>query len=136
MVRPIIRDPKILSQKSKTATAEDLPVAQDVADTLRAHLDESAGMAAIMIGEKKRIIAVCNGPMIITMLNPKILSGTETYEAETECFLTGRVHRTARYKTVRVRWQDQQMKEHTAILDGFAAETVQHMIDHCDGKPV
>lgn len=134
MVRTIIRDPAFLSQKSKPATAEDLPAAQDLADTLRAHLDETAGLAAIMIGVRKRIIAVCNGPMIIPMLNPKILSGSGQYETEASCFLAdGKRHTAARYRTIRIRWQDQQMKEHTTILDGFTAETVQHMIDHCNG---
>ena len=134
MVRTIIRDPAILRQKSKPATAEDLPAAQDLADTLSAHLAESAGLAAIMIGLRKRIIAVCNGPMIITMLNPEILGGTEAYEHEENCFVMEQVWTVKRYKTIRIRWQDQQMKVHTAILDGFVAETVQHMIDHCNGK--
>lgn len=136
MIRPIIRDSSILRQKSKPATAEDRAAAQDLTDTLGEHLGEMTGMAAIMIGERKRIIAVCNGPMIVTMLNPKILGGSGAYEKEEECSVLGTTCTVRRYRTIRVLWQDLQMKEHTAILDGFTAETVQHMIDHCNGKLV
>ena len=39
MIRPIIKDPIFLSQKSAPATAQDLPIAQDLQDTLEAHRD-------------------------------------------------------------------------------------------------
>ena len=39
MVREIIRDETFLSQKAEPATLEDLPVAQDLMDTLTAHRD-------------------------------------------------------------------------------------------------
>ena len=37
MERTIMKDPVFLAQKSAPATAEDLPVAQDLLDTLIAH---------------------------------------------------------------------------------------------------
>lgn len=61
MIQPIVRDVMFLSCKSQMATAEDLPVARDLADTLRAHAHECVGMAANMIGIRKRIIAVMAG---------------------------------------------------------------------------
>ena len=72
MIQPIMKDPLFLAQKSEEATAEDLPIAEDLADTLKAHLDHCVGMAANMIGKRKRIIAVCNGPVLLTMINPRI----------------------------------------------------------------
>ena len=56
MIRPIMKDPIFLSQKSAPATVPDLPVAQDLRDTLQAHRDGCVGMAANMIGVAKRII--------------------------------------------------------------------------------
>ena len=50
MVREIVHDPIFLAQKSVPATAEDLPVAQDLLETLMAHKDGCVGMAANMIG--------------------------------------------------------------------------------------
>ena len=65
MIQPIVRDVMFLSCKSQMATAEDLPVARDLADTLRAHAHECVGMAANMIGIRKRIIAVMAGKTVL-----------------------------------------------------------------------
>ena len=58
MVRPIVKDPIFLAQKSAPASAEDLSVGEDLLDTLAAHSDGCVGMAANMIGVLKRVIAV------------------------------------------------------------------------------
>ena len=63
MIRPIVHDPFFLAQESQPATEADRQIITDLMDTLRANLDRCVGMAANMIGEKKRIIVFCNGPM-------------------------------------------------------------------------
>ena len=68
MIREINHDPIFLSQKSAEATADDVHIAMDLADTLRANLDRCVGMAANMIGQRKRIIAIVKGPMIMQKL--------------------------------------------------------------------
>ena len=55
MVKPITKDPIFLAQKSVPATILDLPVAQDLKDTLEAHREGCVGMAANMIGVNKRV---------------------------------------------------------------------------------
>ena len=50
MIKPIVKDIFFLSQKSEVATKQDLPVGQDLMDTLRANQNHCAGMAANMIG--------------------------------------------------------------------------------------
>ncbi len=133
MIRPIVHDPIFLAQPSTPATADDLPVARDLIDTLAANLDRCVGMAANMIGERKRIIVMARGPMVTAMLNPKILSASGEYETEEGCLSLTGVRKTKRYRTIRLSWQDMQMKEQTGTLDGFQAQIVQHEIDHCDG---
>ena len=134
MIREIVHDPVFLAQPSAEAKEEDLPVARDLADTLQAHLDVCVGMAANMIGERKRIIAVARGPLVVVMLNPEILSCAQPYETEEGCLSLAGKRKTKRYRFIRLRWQDMRMKEHTEQLDGFQAQIVQHEIDHCDGK--
>ena len=134
MIREIVRDPIFLSQKSTEATAEDVPIALDLIDTLQANLDRCVGMAANMIGERKRIIAIARGLMIVAMLNPKIISRSGEYETEEGCLSLDGVRKTKRYRSIRITWQDAQMREHIGTLDGFQAQIVQHEIDHCDGK--
>ncbi len=133
MIREIVRDPIFLSQKSTEATAEDVPIALDLIDTLQANLDRCVGMAANMIGERKRIIVMARGPLVTAMLNPKILSASGEYETEEGCLSLQGTRKTKRYRIIRLSWQDMRMKEHTDTLDGFPAQIVQHEIDHCDG---
>ncbi len=45
------------SPEKRVCPAEDLPIAQDLLETLIAHKDGCVGMAANMIGVAKRIIA-------------------------------------------------------------------------------
>ena len=134
MVREIVHDPVFLAQPSIEATEEDLPVAVDLIDTLKANLDRCVGMAANMIGERKRIIVMAKGPLAVAMINPKILSASGEYETEEGCLSLEGVRKTKRYRSIRLQWQDMQMKAHIGTLDGFQAQIVQHEIDHCDGK--
>ena len=133
MIRPIVHDPLFLARPSVPATEADLPIANDLIDTLRANLDRCVGMAANMIGERKRIIAMARGPMVVVMLNPKILSKSGEYETEEGCLSLEGVRKTTRYRSIRLSWQDMQMKEHIGTLDGFQAQIVQHELDHCNG---
>ena len=61
MIKPIVRDVFFLNQRAEEATKADLPVAQDLEDTLRANRERCVGMAANMIGFRKRIIIVSAG---------------------------------------------------------------------------
>ena len=65
-------DVLFLAQKSEEATKDDLYIVDDLIDTLRANLDDCVGMAANMIGVKKRIIVFSVGEMIVPMINPII----------------------------------------------------------------
>lgn len=134
MIREIVRDPVFLAQPSVPATKEDLHVVTDLIDTLKANLDRCVGMAANMIGERKRIIAMARGPMVIAMINPVILSASGEYETEEGCLSLEGTRKTKRYRSIRLKWQDVQLKEHVGTLEGFQAQIVQHEIDHCDGK--
>ena len=57
MIKELANDPIFLAGKSEVATKDDLHVALDLLDTLMAHKKSCVGMAANMIGVRKRIIA-------------------------------------------------------------------------------
>ena len=48
MIKELMHDPIFLAGKSDIATKEDLPIAQDLLDTLIAHRENCVGMAANM----------------------------------------------------------------------------------------
>ena len=57
MIKELMHDPIFLAGKSDVATKEDLQVAQDLLDTLMAHRERCVGMAANMIGVRKRTVS-------------------------------------------------------------------------------
>ena len=133
MERPIMRDPIFLSQKSAPAAAEDLPVARDLLDTLIAHRDGCVGMAANMIGVARRIIAFDNDGTYTVMLNPEIVKAGGPYEAEEGCLSLAGVRKAKRYRSIKVRYQNEAMQVRLKTFTGFPAQIIQHEIDHCNG---
>ena len=85
MIKEIIHDPIFLAGKSEIATNEDLQVAQDLLDTLIANREGCVGMAANMIGVRKRIIVFDNGGTYMIMFNPEIIKKSGQYDAEEGC---------------------------------------------------
>ncbi len=84
-----MHDPIFLAGKSEVATKEDLQVANDLLETLIAHKESCVGMAANMIGVRRRIIAFLDesgrAPTYTVMLNPEITGRDGIYETEEGC---------------------------------------------------
>lgn len=134
MVKELMHDPLFLGQKSEPASKADIQTAKDLLDTLIFHKNTCVGMAANMIGVKKRIIAFDNGGIYAVMLNPEIIEKSAPYETEESCLsLLGGPRKTVRYESIKVRWQTMDLKTHTAQFTGFTAQIIQHEIDHCNG---
>ena len=134
MIKDIIHDPIFLAGKSELATREDLQIAQDLLDTLVAHKNDCVGMAANMIGVRKRIIAFDNEGTYMTMFNPEIIKKSEAYDTEEGCLsLLGGLRKCKRYKTIKVKWQTSDFQTRIKTFTGWPAQIIQHEIDHCDG---
>ena len=133
MIRPIEKDPFFLGRKSRPATAEDLPIVRDLLDTLTAHREGCVGMAANMIGQAVRIIAFDNEGSCMAMLNPEIIKSAELYEAEEGCLSLPGIRKTKRYRSIKVRYQNEQMQTRLKTFTGWTAQIIQHEIDHCSG---
>ena len=133
MVKTIVRDLLFLGQKSEETTQKDGQVIQDLQDTLAAHREGCVGMAANMIGYKKRSIIVSTGFYDLVMNNPVILSKSNPYETEEGCLSLNGVRKTTRYREIEVRYQDVSFKEQKQKFSGFIAQIIQHEMDHLDG---
>lgn len=134
MVKELVHDPIFLAQKSGPATAEDIRAAQDLFDTLTAHKDGCVGMAANMIGVKKRIICFDNDGEYMTMFNPEIVKCSEPYETEEGCLsLLGGPRKTKRYRKIKVQYHNEEFKVRIKTFEGWSAQIIQHEIDHCNG---
>ena len=133
MVRDIIRDKAFLAQKAEAATPEDLPVAQDLLDTLAAHKDGCVGMAANMIGVNKRVIVFDNEGTYMVMFNPEIVKKSEPYQAEEGCLSLSGIRKSKRWKSIKVQYQNEKFQTRFKTFTGWMAQIIQHEIDHCEG---
>ena len=133
MVREIIKDTAFLSQKAEIAVAEDVSVAQDLLETLEAHRDGCAGMAANMIGINKRIIAFDNEGKYMVMFNPEIIKKSGPYQAQEGCLSLPGTRTAKRWKSIKVQYQTETFQTRFKAFTGWTAQIIQHEIDHCEG---
>ena len=134
MEKPIMKDVLFLQQSSEPATEADKSLILDLQDTLNAHRDHCVGMAANMIGVKKRMIVVAMGFMPVVMINPEILSKSGEYEAEEGCLSLTGTRKTTRYQDIEVKYQDPSFKWQRQKFSGPIAQAIQHECDHLEGK--
>ena len=133
MIKPIVKDVLFLGEESEVATKEDMSVVNDLIDTLRANLDGCVGLAANMIGVKKRIIVFAVGSAIVPMINPVILKKEKSYVTEESCLSLTGFRETTRYETIEVEYFDKSFKKQRETFTGFVAQIIQHEVDHCNG---
>ena len=134
MIRPIVKDILFLGQKSEPATKQDLSVGEDLQDTLQANRDRCVGMAANMIGVKKKIIIVNMGMINVVMYNPAIIRKDTPYETEEGCLSLPGVRKTIRFQNIEVEYLDAGWKKHRQKYSGWTAQIIPHEIDHFEGK--
>ena len=133
MIKSIVKDPIFLAQKSTTATLQDLAVAHDLRDTMEAHRDGCVGMAANMIGVTKRVIIFDDNGAAVVMFNPDIVKGSGSYEAEEGCLSLNGTRKAKRWRSIKVRYQNEHFETRLKTYTGFTAQIIQHEINHCDG---
>ena len=133
MVREIMKDKVFLAEASEKATAEDTEIARDLLETLEAHKAGCVGMAANMIGVRKRIIAFDNEGSYMVMFNPEIVKKSGAYEAEEGSLSLTGTRKTRRWQSIKVQYQNEKMQIRLKTFTGWTAQIIQHEIDHCNG---
>ena len=128
-----MHDVLFLNQPSQPATMQDAAVGQDLLDTLAANADACVGMAANMIGVRKKIIIVNMGIINVVMYNPVILKKDSPYETEEGCLSLTGIRKTIRYENIEVEYQDSSWKKHRQKFSGWTAQIIQHEVDHLNG---
>lgn len=133
MIKNICRDTFFLGQTSLDCTKDDLYLVQDLQDTLEAHQENCVGMAANMIGIKKRAIIINMGLGNLVMFNPKMTAKSLPFEAEESCLSLLGSRRTKRYQKIEVEFLDSKWQPQKITLTGFQAQICQHELDHLEG---
>ena len=133
MIKPIMKDVFFLGQKSDPATKDDLQIGRDLMDTLAANRAGCVGIAANMIGVKKRVIIVNMGLIDVVMFNPVLIKKDSPYETEEGCLSLVGVRKTIRYQNIEVEYLDMNWKKQSLKLEGWTAQICQHELDHLEG---
>lgn len=107
---------------------------------------EGIGLAAPQIGKSIRLVVIDLDLLSDDMpeykglkrvfINPHIeeLDDTETDVSEEGCLSLPGIHERVRRPTrIRVRYQDEQFKQHDEWVEGYLARVMQHEFDHLDG---
>ncbi|APU72085.1 peptide deformylase [Companilactobacillus crustorum] len=133
MIKPINHNTNFLSQKAELANKNDYQTIADLKDTLEANSENCVGMAANMIGINKRIIVFSMGIMTVPMINPNIISKSGKYATSEGCLSLVGERPTQRYKSITVKYLDDNFQSHTQTFTDFIAQIIQHEVDHCNG---
>jgi len=133
MEKKIVRDVLFLSQVSKPASQEDLYLAKDLQDTLLANRETCVGLAANMIGVKKRVIIFMYGLVPIIMFNPVLRAKSGPYQTEEACLSLVGSRSITRYQEITVDYLDRNWQPQTITLKDFPAQICQHELDHLEG---
>lgn len=127
-----------------TPDYEGLPkLIDDMFETMYA--SEGVGLAAPQIGRNDAIIVIdadplkenypeCAGRKMV-LINPEleVLDGEKVTRPEGCLSLPGLSENVSRVEHIRLRWLDENFKEHEEEMSGFLARVVQHEYDHLDG---
>ena len=136
MITPIVHDVFFLGQKSEAIAADDKDLPQivaDLRDNLEANRETCVGMAANMVGYRKRAIIVSMGFMDLIMINPVITWRLYPYEIEEGCLSLPGIRKTRRFRKITVEYQDEEMGRHKQDFEGRVAQIIQHECDHLEG---
>ena len=133
MVRAIVKDPVFLAQPSEPATSADAGVVVDLMDTLRANAERCVGLAANMIGVRKRILVFSVGMLPVAMINPVVKKRSGPYEAEEGCLSLPGQRKATRYRVIEVEYLDLQFQKRCQTFRDFTAQIIQHEMDHFEG---
>ena len=136
----------VLRQKAEEVPADYPNLKQLVADMFETmYRAEGVGLAAPQVGLSLRLLVIdadvlkddfpeCKG-FKRTMVNPVFLERSpEEVSMEEGCLSLPGVHeKVARSSRIRVRYFDEEMKEHEEVIEGWAARVVQHECEHLEG---
>ena len=102
-------------------------------DTLAANKERCVGMAANMIGINKRIIVFDNEGTYMVMFNPEIIKRSGPYQTEEGCLSLEGTRPAKRWRSIKVRYQNEKFQERLKTFTGWTAQIIQHEVDYCEG---
>ena len=69
----------------------------------------------------------------MVMFNPEIVRKSGPYQTEEGCLSLTGTRPARRWKSIKVRWQNEKFQERLKTFTGWTAQIIQHELDHCEG---
>lgn len=139
MIKELVKDEAILSQRCEKATAEDADVVQDLVDTMES-IEDCACLAANQIGVTKAIgVYLDEKHEPHAVFNPRVMMGLGAQKVFEECMTRDEPSKVTRYAKVKISYDelvDGELQAKKRDFTGWVAQMIQHMCDHCQGKLV
>jgi len=139
MIKELVKDQALLSQRCQLATPEDAPIAEDLIDTVKS-LEDAACLAANQIGVTKSVVVYLDDEgEAHVMYNPRLMMGLNASKAIETCLTLDEPTKVTRYAKIKVSFDelvDGEFKSRKRDYTGWTAQMIQHLIDHCQGKLV
>ena len=139
VIKELVKDQAILSQRCKLATPEDAAVAEDLIDTVKS-LEDAACLAANQIGVTKSVVVYLDDDgEAHVMYNPRLMMGLNASKAIETCLTLEEPTKVTRYAKIKVSYDELvngAFKQRRRDYTGWIAQMIQHMVDHCNGKLV
>ncbi|MDO5708882.1 MAG: peptide deformylase, partial [Coriobacteriales bacterium] len=133
MIKDLVKDTAILSQRCEKATADDAALAEDLVDTLKS-LEDAACLAANQIGVAKSVVVwMDDDGNAHVMYNPRLMMGLQASKAVETCLTLEEPVKVTRYNKVKVSFDelvDGTLVQRKRDYVGWEAQMIQHMIDH------
>ncbi len=139
MIKEIVKDDELLSQPCEKATEQDAELVADLLDTLAAN-EEAAALSANQIGSPKSVVVYLDDneqPRV--MFNPVLKQALHPFKAVEACLSHDGEVEVKRFAWINVSYDelvDGKLVPKKIKLQGWTAQLVQHMIDHCKGKTI
>ena len=138
----------VLRREAETLEADSAELQKLIADMWETmYHSDGVGLAAPQVGKSIRLIVIDGSPMAerfpecagskMCLINPeiKVDEDTEVVSREEGCLsLPGLSENVKRHEKLRMRWLDENFKEHEGEFSGFLARIIQHEFDHLLGK--
>ena len=130
----IMGDP-VLEKKCREVTEVTPRTKELIQDMLETMYDaEGVGLAAPQVGILRRIVVIDIGDGPIVMINPEIVETSGSQTGSEGCLsLPGQAGTVTRPNYVKVKANDQDMKEYTLEGTEMLARAICHECDHLDG---
>lgn len=140
-MRAIIKVPDKILRETSAPIANINGLIRDIAEDMRYYinLENNAGIAAVQLGEKVRMIAVKWGDRDVVIVNPTITRRSGEQKARERCLSIGdekRFYLVTRPKIVKVKGTDLNGESITLKGHDVSAQILEHEVDHLNGRMI